>query len=377
MLADRAVLFVDGRYTLQAREQIDPAIFTIAHLVETPPDQWIEKNLPAGARLGYDPWLHTAEGAEKLAKACSAVGATLVPLPMPTRSTRSGATAPPRRSARSSLHDLRFAGEDAGAKLERIRAETRQAARRRAGGLRSARGGLDVQHPRRRRRAHAAAARLRARSARRAGRRSMSMAASSPTRCATGSRSIADVREPGDLTRDLAALGAAAHAPSASIRRPRADALVRLVSDAGGKPARGPDPIALLKAVKNPTEIEGARAAHRRDGAAMARFLAWFDREAPPGKLTEIDAVEALESFRRESGLLKDVSFPTIAGAGPNGAIVHYRVTRDRPTGAIATGELFLIDSGGQYEDGTTDITRTVTVGDAERGNARRGSRWC
>ena len=117
-----------------------------------------------------------------------------------------------------------------------------------------------------------------------------------------------------------------------------------------------------MKAVKNAAEIAGARAAQLRDGAAVTRFLAWFDREAPRGKLTEIDAVEALESFRRDTGLLKDVSFPTIAGAGPDGAIVHYRVTR-KSNRRIAPGELFLIDSGGQYEDGTTDITRTVAVG--------------
>ena len=125
---------------------------------------------------------------------------------------------------------------------------------------------------------------------------------------------------------------------------------------------RAADPIAPMKAVKNAAEIAGACAAQQRDGAAVTRFLAWFDREAPRGKLTEIDAVEALESFRRDTGLLKDISFPTIAGAGPDGAIVHYRVTR-RTNRRIEPGELFLIDSGGQYEDGTTDITRTVAVG--------------
>jgi Xaa-Pro aminopeptidase len=118
-----------------------------------------------------------------------------------------------------------------------------------------------------------------------------------------------------------------------------------------------------MKAVKNEIEIAGARAAHIRDGAAVTRFLAWFDREAPRGRLTEIDAVAALESFRRDTGLLKDISFPTIAGAGSDGAIVHYRVT-SRSNRAVASGELFLIDSGGQYEDGTTDITRTIAVGE-------------
>jgi Xaa-Pro aminopeptidase len=114
--------------------------------------------------------------------------------------------------------------------------------------------------------------------------------------------------------------------------------------------------------VKNHAEITGSRAAHLRDGVAMVRFLAWFDHEAPSGKLTEIDAVSALESFRREGGLLKDISFPTIAGAGPNGAIVHYRVTR-QTNRHIGMNELFLVDSGAQYEDGTTDITRTVAIG--------------
>jgi Xaa-Pro aminopeptidase len=134
------------------------------------------------------------------------------------------------------------------------------------------------------------------------------------------------------------------------------------VSENGGKIVRATDPIAPMKAVKNAAEIAGAHAAQLRDGAAMARFLAWFEREAPRGSLTEIEAVEALESFRRDTGLLKDIAFPTIAGAGPDGAIVHYRVSR-RTNRRIAPGELFLIDSGGQYEDGTTDITRTLAVG--------------
>ncbi len=126
---------------------------------------------------------------------------------------------------------------------------------------------------------------------------------------------------------------------------------------------RGSDPVSLLKAVKNDTEIAGTRTAHRRDAVALARFLAWVDREAPAGSLTEIDAVEALETFRRETGALKDVSFPTISGTGPNGAIVHYRVTR-KSNRRIARGDLLLIDSGAQYEDGTTDVTRTIAIGE-------------
>jgi Xaa-Pro aminopeptidase len=101
------------------------------------------------------------------------------------------------------------------------------------------------------------------------------------------------------------------------------------------------------------------RAAHLRDGVALARFLAWLDREAPSGKLTEIDAVKELESFRNDTGQLKDISFPTIAGSGPNGAIVHYRVTT-ASNRKIGNNELFLVDSGAQYEDGTTDVTHTI-----------------
>ena len=144
----------------------------------------------------------------------------------------------------------------------------------------------------------------------------------------------------------------------------------RLIAAAGGKPVRGNDPVSLLKAVKNITEIEGTRTAHQRDAVALTRFLAWIDREAPSGALTEIDTVEALETFRRQTGALKDVSFPTIAGTGPNGAIVHYRVTR-KSNRRIAPGDLLLIDSGAQYEDGTTDVTRTIAIGEPTDGNAR------
>ena len=116
-----------------------------------------------------------------------------------------------------------------------------------------------------------------------------------------------------------------------------------------------------MKAAKNAAELEGAGAAHLRDGAAMARFLAWFDAEAPRGRLSEIDACKALETFRRDTGALKDISFPSIAGAGPHAAIPHYRVS-EKSNLKIGRG-VFLIDSGGQYEDGTTDITRTICVG--------------
>lgn len=172
----------------------------------------------------------------------------------------------------------------------------------------------------------------------------------------------ADVREPDAMAPTLMAL-AKSGGSIALDNATAADALSRLITGAGGKPVRGSDPIALLKAVKNTTEIKGTQSAHRRDAVALARFLAFIDREAASGKLTEIDAVEALETFRRDTGALKDVSFPTISGTGPNGAIVHYRVTR-KSNRRIVPGDLLLIDSGAQYEDGTTDVTRTMAVGE-------------
>ena len=359
VLMERAVLFVDGRYTLQVREQVDTSLFTIEHLVETPPDRWIETNLTSADRLGYDPWLHTVESAERLAKACAAVGATLVAVePDLIDAIWSDRPSPPLGAV--TLHDLRFAGEAAEDKLARIRAELVK--------LRA--DALVVSDP------HAVAWAFNIRGADvahtplplafavipRAGR---------PTLFVDGRKlsndvrdrleGLADIREPADFVQALAALGQA-HKTVRLDQATAADALARLVTTHGGKVARGACPIALMKAVKNPAEISGARAAHVRDGAAMTRFLAWFDREAAAGVLTEIDAVAALESFRRDTGLLKDISFPTISGAGPDGAIVHYRVT-SKTNRRIAPGELFLIDSGGQYQDGTTDITRTVAVG--------------
>ena len=140
--------------------------------------------------------------------------------------------------------------------------------------------------------------------------------------------------------------------------------------DGGAELVWADDPCILPKACKTPAEIAGARAAHLRDGAAMAEFLAWLDATAPGGTLSEIAVVRRLEEIRAATGALRDISFETICGSGPNGAIVHYRVTEasDR---RIAPGELLLVDSGAQYPDGTTDVTRTVAVGPAPEAAAR------
>jgi Xaa-Pro aminopeptidase len=359
VLPDRAVLFTDGRYTLQARNQVDGAIFTFAHMIETPVAKWLETNLPAGSKLGYDPWLHTADGAERLTQACTAAGGTLIATePNPVDALWRDRPPPPRGAI--TLHDLRFAGENAAAKLARIAAEIGK----------SKSDALVVSDP------HALAWTFNIRGSDIAhtpvplafaiipqiGRPALYVDGAKLSNAVRHTLAeIADIHEPDDLARHLNTLGET-HRTVRFDQATGAEALSSIVTAAGGKVRRGADPIAAMKAIKNLVEIEGARAAHIRDGAALSRFLTWFEREAPGGKLTEIDAVEALETFRRETGQLKDISFDTISGAGPDGAIVHYRVTA-ATNRKIAPGELFLIDSGAQYEDGTTDVTRTVVVG--------------
>jgi len=359
VLDDRAAIFVDGRYLVQVREEVDCAVYSVEHLVEHPPAAWIEENLRPGAKLGYSPWLHTIEGAERLASACEAAGGRLVALDNnPLDACWSDRPQPPRGAV--VLHDLRYAGEDAVSKLARVGAEMSKhradilivSEPQSVSWLFNIRGS-DVPHTP----VVLAFA--------------MVPGTGRPAIYVAGHKlrgdvcdrlaEIAELRAPGDFEADLAALGKTQSAvrldPSLC-----PDAIGRLINENGGKVLRGADPVAPMKAIKNAAEIAGARAAQQRDGAAVTRFLAWFDHEAPSGKLTEIAAVEALESFRRDTGLLKDISFPTIAGAGPNGAVVHYRVTR-RTNRRIEPGELFLVDSGGQYEDGTTDITRTLIHG--------------
>lgn len=359
VLAERAVVFVDGRYQLQVREQVDTTLFTVEHLVDNPPDKWLEANLPAGARLGYDPWLHTADGAEKLAKAATAAGATLVPVESnPIDAVWNDRPSPPL--GRVVVHELKFAGEPAAEKLARVQAEI---VKLKADALVVSDPhnvawafnirGSDVSHTP----LPLAFARVP-----REGRASIYLDGRKlSNEVRDYLEALADVREPGAFTDDLAALGRA-KAKVQLDSATAADSLGRIVSDAGGRVTRAADPITAMKAVKNATEIAGAHAAHLRDGAAVANFLAWFDREAPDGTLTEIEAVAALETFRRNTGLLKELSFPTISGAGPNGAIVHYRVTQ-KTNRKILPGDLFLVDSGAQYQDGTTDITRTIAVG--------------
>ncbi|HXH43832.1 MAG TPA: aminopeptidase P family protein [Bradyrhizobium sp.] len=360
VLPHEAALFVDGRYTLQAAKQVDAKAWAVESLIDPPPESWVAAHLKAGDRLGFDPWLHTFSAAERLSAACAKAGAELVAVDgNPIDAVWQDRPQPPL--APVAVHGPRHAGVPEAEKLAQIRGEI-------------AKLGVDALVLSD---SHAVAWTFNIRGADVAhtplplsyalvpkdGRPTIFIdhrKLSNLTR--DHLEQSADVREPDAMAPTLMALaksGAAIGLDNATA----ADALSRLIAGAGGKPVRGSDPVALLKAVKNATEIKGTKTAHLRDAVALARFLAWVDREAPSGKLTEIDAVEALETFRRDTGALKDVSFPTISGTGPNGAIVHYRVTR-KSNRRIVPGDLLLIDSGAQYEDGTTDVTRTMAVGE-------------
>ncbi|MEJ1161575.1 aminopeptidase P family protein [Prosthecomicrobium sp. N25] len=359
VLRDRAAVFVDGRYTLQVRQQVDMAAYEPVDLVATPPSVWLETALPAGARFGYDPWLHTVAGVRALERAAERAGATLVAVD----GNPVDAIWPDRPAAplgRVRLQPLDFAGEAPADKLARL---GRILAERRADAVVLTQPdsiawtfnirGADVPHT---------PLPLSFAILRRDGRPSLFI---DGRKLGNEERAhledLADVEEPAALAPALEALGAG---KAAVLIDPAwvASAVATRIREAGGQLVEGEDPVILPKARKNAAEIAGTRSAHLRDAAAFARFLAWFDREAPKGGLDEIAVVEALEAFRRETGELVDISFDTISGSGPNGAVVHYRVTRktNRP---VEPGTLFLIDSGAQYRDGTTDITRTIAVG--------------
>ncbi|BAM87976.1 putative aminopeptidase P [Bradyrhizobium oligotrophicum S58] len=359
VLPQAAAIFVDGRYTLQAGKQVDGKAWTVESLIEPPPESWLTRHLQSGDRIGFDPWLHTTAAAERLAAACAKAGAELVPVEgNPIDSIWTERPLPPLGAV--SIHGADLSGEIEADKLARIRQEIERLGVE-ALVLSDSHNvawtfnirGSDVSHT---------PLPLSYAVVPKTGRPTIfidSRKLSNITR--DHLEQSAEVAEPDALTlrlTQLAQSGAAIALDSATA----ADALTRLIQGAGGKPVRGADPVSLLKAAKNAVEIEGTRRAHRRDAVALARFLAFIDREAPKGALTEIDAVEALESFRRDTGALKDVSFPTISGTGPNGAIVHYRVTR-KSNRRIMPGDLLLIDSGAQYQDGTTDVTRTIAVG--------------
>ena len=361
VMADSAVIFTDGRYTLQVRDQADDAFFSYADLVETPPARWLEENAPHGARIGYDPMLHTSAGVKRLSAAAAKAGFELVPV-APNPVDAAWADQPARPLTPVVPHDLAFAGKSSEDKRREIAAAVADAGADAAlitappsiAWLFNIRGADVARTP-------------------------LPLARAIIRRDGTADLFLApekvDNRLPAHLgdgvdLRAETGLGAALDALGRDGARVAADPALapsKYADDlrlAGATVIEATDPCALPRAVKNEAEIGGARAAHIRDGAAVTQFLHWLDTQAQDGGVDEITAAQQLESFRRATGELKDISFDTISGAGRNGAVVHYKVSTETNK-TLETDSLYLVDSGGQYADGTTDITRTVPIGQA------------
>jgi Xaa-Pro aminopeptidase len=355
---NEAAVFVDGRYTIQAAQECDPAIFEFPGIMRAKLAEWLTAHLSRGATVGFDPWLHTASEIRRLEAQIAPKGLKLKPVArnLVDRAWGKDRPAPPRNPV--VLHSTRKAGRTAEKKIADV--QKRLSADGQAYAVLTLPDsicwlfnvrGSDIAH-------NPVALAF-----------AIIPAEGTPELFIDGAKLSKDVRrelervtrlaEPDALTGRIAEL----KAEGRPVRLDPETAAYALSRGLGPKiVSAGADPCIGLKAVKNATEIAGARKAHIRDGAAMVRFLAWLDRAAAGGKLDEITAVRKLEDVRTATKHLKEISFDTISGSGPNGAIVHYRVS-ETTNRLLGKGELFLIDSGAQYEDGTTDITRTVAIG--------------
>jgi Xaa-Pro aminopeptidase len=357
VLADRAALFTDGRYTLQAEAETDAALWELHHIQEDPPEAWLARTAladkPPGARIGYDPMLISEAALRRFEKA----GLTMVPLvPNPIDALWNDRPAPPR--APCVPHPLAFAGEESKAKRTRL-AATLAAAGEDAAVLADPAALNWLLNIRGRDLAFTPVALGFAILAADASVRLFMAEEKIPPETRAWLGPEVSIAPPGSLATALAGFAG---------RRVRVDPgetpawFAASLRAAGATVSEAPDPTLLAKACKNATEQEGARAAHRRDAVAVARFLAWLARVGAAGGETERSAAAQLLSFRAALEGFAGESFPAISGAGEHGAIIHYRASAasDRP---IRAGEAYLIDSGAQFPEGTTDITRTVWTG--------------
>ncbi len=355
----KAAIFVDGRYTIQVREQVAVKTITPQHLVDEPPTQWIEKNLSKNDRLGFDPWLTTVVEAKRFSAACAKVGVKLVPVTknlidkiwdgQPTRPQNPLSVQPSQFTGRSSTEKLRDMAEV----LATSKADAAVLAEPSSVSWLLNLRGVDVPYT---------PVVLAYAILHRKGKAELFVEAKRlPEDVRSALKSTTIIRKPTELEASLKKLGT--QKSSVLIDASSTPEKIRSTLVASGaKIVEGTDPCTMPKALKNNVEQQGARSAQLRDGVALSKFLHWLSIEAPNGTLNENSAAEKLKSFRHESGMLLDLSFSTIAAAGPNAAIPHYHVDPEHCR-AINNNEIFLIDSGGQYPDGTTDVTRTVIIG--------------
>jgi Xaa-Pro aminopeptidase len=360
VLADQAAIFVDGRYTLQVRDQVELGAFSACHLTEEPPTDWIAANAPKSARIGYDPWLHTVDGLTRLRAGCDRAGAELVPVePNPLDNVWHDQPAEP--IAPVEVHGSDYAGRNSADKrrdVARVLADSGAGAAvltapDSIAWLLNIRGGDLPNTPVTLCFAIAAAD---------GGVALFIDPRKLPPKTVAHLGKDVTVRPIGEFGAALADWGAGKKLVQVSANVAPSWVIDRLEA-AGAGIMHTPDPCALPKACKNATELAGMRAAHIRDGAAFCRFLAWLAAEAPKGVVDELGAVDKLYACRAGGELFRGLSFETISGAGPNGAIVHYH-SSPATNRTLEAGTLYLVDSGAQYLDGTTDVTRTVAVGE-------------
>ena len=371
ILAQEAAVFVDGRYTLQVADQVDVHEFVVQHSGEHPPASWLEDHVRSGNRIGYDPYLHTPRDLERYQKACKRAEAKLIPCsPNPIDQVWEERPSVPLGLIRP--HLLEFSGKSSQEKRDVLAKYLRDegidaavvSAPDSIAWLLNIRGS-DVSHT--------------------------PLPLCQAIMYATGRVAVfVDFQK--------VSPGLASHlGPDISLEAPEAFELAlqqlgqqgqqvlcdplktnswifSTLTKHGASLVQGDDPCALPKACKNSVEIQGAYAAHERDGMAVCQFLAWLARESPSGNVTELQAAAYLETCRQKQAMWEDASFPTISGSGSNGAIVHYHSTSETDR-SLELGTLYLVDSGGQYLDGTTDITRTVAIGEPTNEHCDRYTR--
>ncbi|UWQ27486.1 aminopeptidase P family protein [Leisingera sp. M523] len=348
-LTNIAGVFIDGRYRTQVKRQV-AADFTPVPWPEVQLAGWLKAQLPEGGKIGFDPWLHAAGQITALTQDLKGSGITLAQCENLVDRIWQDQPAPPMQPV--AAHPLDYAGESAAEKCTRLAKDLHGAGQAAAVitlpdsimWLLNIRGADVARNPV----AHGFAilhsdARV-----------DLFMAADKLAGLQDHFDSAVTLHPPEAFLKAAAALNGSVAADAGTVPQIVADALGSRIVPAG-------DPCALPKARKNAAEIAGSAAAHLRDGAAIVEMLAWLDAQ-PPGTITEIDAVRKLEALRREDQALRDISFETIAGTGENGAVMHYRVTEETDT-RLEDGHLLVLDSGGQYLDGTTDITRTIAIG--------------
>lgn len=358
VLSSEAAIFTDGRYTLQVRQQVSADHWQYVPVPQVSIASWLGAHAPEGGRIGYDPWLHTRAWVEEARKALAEKGAELVAVDTnPVDAVWPDRPAP--SDATLSVQDDAAAGRTSAAKRAEI-AEWLYARKADAVVLSALDSiawafnvrGNDVSHT------------------------PVALAYAIVNSDGTADLFVAPEKVTDSVRQHLGNAirvhDRAAFAPAlkgfagkrVAADPERAVAAIFDALDAGGaKVLSQRDPVVLAKALKNPAEIAGQKAAQARDGAALVRFLKWFEETAPQGGLTEMSAADRLQAFREETGVLKDLSFDTISATGPNGAIPHYKVTAESSL-PIEPGQLYLVDSGGQYADGTTDVTRVMPVGE-------------